>query len=354
MELMKYFVPDCFKSFKCTARECSDNCCIGWEIQVDDESYDYYSGLNCRLGERIIKNIEVSDTKHFILGENDRCPFLNKDNLCDIILELGKERIPEICKNHPRFFTWLYDRCEMGIGLCCEEGAKRLFSNSEKLKIEASYTLTDNLSDVLTYARDVAFSILQNRDYSIFLRLKAFLEFSKKIDRCLIVEDIERIKEICREDLKFFEKAGVSSDEGKEKIIGIFKKLEPINDEWCGFVEKIQLNSKRIFKARDDFFKFYKDKLYEYEHLAVYFVFRYFLKAADDFDLLSKANFIVLNVLFTMIMDINSYLESGEVDRIKNSKLLSKEVEYSEENIALVEEMSYVEFEDLWILIDNF
>ena len=53
-------------------------------------------------------------------------------------------------------------------------------------------------------------------------------------------------------------------------------------------------------------------------------------------------------------MDINSYLESGEVDRIKNSKLLSKEVEYSEENIALIEELSYVEFEDLGILIDNF
>ncbi len=351
---MKYIIPDCFKDFKCTAEKCNDNCCIGWEIDVDDESYEFYKNLNCELGKKIIKNIDVSGTKHFILGKYDRCPFLNKENLCDIILELGEEKIPEICKNHPRFFNWLYDRCEMGIGLCCEEGARKLFSDSEKLRIEVDYTLTDNLSDVLTYARDVAFSILQNRDYSIFSRLKTFLEFSKRIDGCLIVEDVERIKKFCREDLEYKEIEKSGGEGAFKKIIEVFSKLEPINDEWAEYIEKLSLNLKEIIMAKDEFFKFYKDKFYEYEHLAVYYVCRYFLKTIDDLDLLSKANFIVLNILFAVIMDINSYLDAGAVDRIKNSKLLSKEVEYSEENIALVEEMSYVEFEDLGHLVDNF
>lgn len=351
---MKHIILDCFKDFKCTARECSDNCCIGWEIDVDDESYVFYKNLTCELGKKIIKNIDLEGDKHFLLGESERCPFLNNDNLCDIILELGEEKIPEICKNHPRFFTWLYDRCEMGIGLCCEEGARRLFESPEILKIEVDYTLTDNLSDVLTYAREVAFSILQNRDYSIFSRLKTFFEFSKKIDECLIVEDTVRIKEICREDLIFVEKPEVSLDEDIEKVIGIFKKLEPINDEWSKYINKLLKNADEIYRKKDEFLGFYKEKLYEYEHLAAYFVFRYFLKAVDDFDLLSKVNFIILNLFFEIIMDINSYIENGYVDRVENSKFHSKEVEYSEENIALIEEMSYAEFEDLGLLIDNF
>lgn len=351
---MKYIIPDCFKDFKCTAQNCSDNCCIGWEIDVDDESYDYYQSLTCELGKRIIKNIDVSEGKHFSLGENDRCPFLNKDNLCDILLELGEDKIPEICKNHPRFFTWVYDRCEMGIGLCCEEGARRLFSDSEKLRIEVDYTLTDNLSDVLTYAREVAFSILQNREYSIFLRLKTFLEFSKRVDECLIFEDHKKIKEISREFLAFKEIEKSDGEGSIEKIIEVFSKLEPINDAWSGYIEKLLKNSEKIHAGKDEFFGFYQNKFYEYEHLTVYYVCRYFLKAIDDLDLLSKANFIVLNILFAMIMDINSYLETGGVDRIENSKLLSKEVEYSEENISRIEDMSYEEFEDLGLLVDIF
>lgn len=350
--MMNYIIPDCFKKFKCIAEKCSDNCCIGWEIDVDDESLEYYKSLDCDLGKKIIKNIDTSKDAHFILGCDDRCPFLNKENLCDIILNFGEEKIPEICKNHPRFFTWTYDRREMGIGLCCEEGARLLFESPDQLKIDVEYNLTDNLSDVLTYARETAVSILQNREFSIFSRLKNFLEFSKSIDQFLITEDVEGIRNIAQ-GFRIEDKTSNGRGDFK-KIIDIFKSIDAINDEWSQYIAKIWKNADEINRKKNEFFEFYKGKMYEYEHLAVYYVSRYFLKAADDFDLLSKANFIVLNVLFEMIMDINSYIENRYVDRIKNSKFHSKEVEYSETNIARIEDMSYEEFDDFGTFLEDF
>ena len=34
-------VPDYFKEFSCIAGACKDSCCLGWEIDIDEDSYEY-------------------------------------------------------------------------------------------------------------------------------------------------------------------------------------------------------------------------------------------------------------------------------------------------------------------------
>ena len=34
--------PDYYDRFQCIAGECSDSCCIGWEIDVDEERQEEY------------------------------------------------------------------------------------------------------------------------------------------------------------------------------------------------------------------------------------------------------------------------------------------------------------------------
>ena len=55
-----------------------------------------------------------------LLKEDDRCPFLNQDNLCEIYIHLGEQALCEICDQHPRFHEWFGDYKESGLGLCCE------------------------------------------------------------------------------------------------------------------------------------------------------------------------------------------------------------------------------------------
>ncbi len=39
---MKIRVPKYLNKFKCIADKCEDTCCAGWEIVIDEETYDYF------------------------------------------------------------------------------------------------------------------------------------------------------------------------------------------------------------------------------------------------------------------------------------------------------------------------
>ena len=50
-------VPDYFSEFSCIAGDCKDSCCLGWEIDIDDKSYEYYKTIGGAFGEMLRKNI---------------------------------------------------------------------------------------------------------------------------------------------------------------------------------------------------------------------------------------------------------------------------------------------------------
>ena len=71
--------PDFYDSFKCIASRCSDTCCVGWEIDIDEASQEAYRKVAGAFGDKLRENIEDG---HFKLLPHDRCPFLDKGNLC--------------------------------------------------------------------------------------------------------------------------------------------------------------------------------------------------------------------------------------------------------------------------------
>lgn len=38
-------VPSYYEKFHCIADQCKDNCCYGWEIDIDEGTMDYYRSL---------------------------------------------------------------------------------------------------------------------------------------------------------------------------------------------------------------------------------------------------------------------------------------------------------------------
>ena len=51
-------VPSYYKTFQCIADKCEHSCCIGWEIDIDEDSYDYYMGIEGAFGERLKEQTE--------------------------------------------------------------------------------------------------------------------------------------------------------------------------------------------------------------------------------------------------------------------------------------------------------
>ena len=108
---MKTYAPDYYGKFKCIADKCKHSCCVGWEIDIDEESLERYNLIEGEFGERIRKNIAYNaESPHFITDESEKCPFLNRYGLCDMITELGEESLCEICAVHPRFRNFFSDR----------------------------------------------------------------------------------------------------------------------------------------------------------------------------------------------------------------------------------------------------
>lgn len=47
---MKQRVPFYYNEFGCITSKCKDNCCIGgWEIDIDDETYERYNNMTGEL-----------------------------------------------------------------------------------------------------------------------------------------------------------------------------------------------------------------------------------------------------------------------------------------------------------------
>ncbi len=120
--------PVFFDSFKCTASACTDTCCAGWEIDVDDDTLGLYESLEGDAGGFVRERLIYGDEVRLCL-EGERCRFLREDNLCELIIRLGEDSLCDICREHPRFYSESDNICEVGVGLCCPE-ATRLWHES--------------------------------------------------------------------------------------------------------------------------------------------------------------------------------------------------------------------------------
>ena len=130
--------PDFYNQFKCIASRCSDTCCVGWEIDIDETSQRAYRRVEGPFGDKLRESIENG---HFKLLPHDRCPFLDKNNLCEIYRNLGESSLCQICREHPRFVEVYGDIMEKGLGLCCEEVVRLL------LETEGPLTFTSEECD---------------------------------------------------------------------------------------------------------------------------------------------------------------------------------------------------------------
>ena len=133
---MKLYAPKYYKKFRCIADKCEHSCCIGWEIDIDENTAKKYQTLNGGYGEVIKESISADETPHFKLSEHDRCPHLDERGLCRIILHMGEDCLCDICREHPRFYNYT-DVAEVGIGFSCPEAAQLMLSSPDYAAMEA-------------------------------------------------------------------------------------------------------------------------------------------------------------------------------------------------------------------------
>ena len=389
--------PEYYDRFHCIADKCEDTCCAGWEIDIDDKSYEKYMSVGGDFGARLrscIKKYDDSYEQHgFVLSGEMRCSFLNENNLCDIYKELGEEALCEVCTNTPRNFLEYCDRREISVSASCPEAARLIYGSPDKItfiKKEAPGKLETEsdedetvLGNFLINVRDTAITILQNRDLSLSKRISLFLKHSETVQEAInewesgdaeLPETIE-IEHVISDQTSNNNKVTDTSDRSagneennKEKYkdflirMSIFSGLASIGDRWKdrmellynSFVGDISQDEDEDICIDDDYQNIYiktvnklmeymekENRLYEYEHLLVYYSFLLLNRSIDDYDYLTKAKLVILSYKMSVDMDAGVFLKKGVLtkeDRLENARIYAREVEHSEENLADLEE----------------
>ena len=300
---MNIYAPEYYNSFKCIADKCMHSCCIGWEIDIDDETLELYKSINNDFGERILNSISIEDeTPHFLLSTDERCPFLDQNNLCDIIKNLGHESLCQICSDHPRFRNFFSDRIEIGLGLCCEEACKIILTNMQKtnlipIKYDNEEFLNQEEINFLKLRNDI-FEILQNRNKKLDERISEIAHFI----------GIEKSKKTFKEWINFY------------------LSLENLDKNWNDRLKSILNNDKSCTN-------FCCKNQIAFEQLIIYFIYRHLADGIYDDTLKIRISFS----LHAAYMIKNICADCNDINQIIDiARQYSSEIEYSEENIERI------------------
>lgn len=306
---MTKYVPNYYSKFKCTADKCKHNCCIGWEIDIDKKSLKKYLNTDGEFGDRLKKGICVEDGDgHFILSKEERCLFLNSDNLCDIIINMGEESLCEICFHHPRYRNFFDSREEIGLGLCCEAAAELILTDREKASFKNLGEEADDESEeesMFFSLRGQIIDVLQNRELSIDERIEGL-----------------------------FENFGIDLPEiSLDEWVEVFLGLERLDPKWTKILEALKGREFMKFSELEE------DVSIALEQLIVYFIFRHLGDGMYDGRLYERAAFAILSLkmIFSVCVYATAKDEPVSVAALTEAaRLYSLEIEYSDENIEKI------------------
>ena len=299
---MIYLYPEYYEAFSCMKGDCKHSCCKGWEIDLDGEHLEHFLSMDGEIGEKMKTHISLEGSPHFVLDEEGRCPFLNRNGLCDLILSCGKDVLCDICREHPRYYNEFEDHTEAGLGLCCEAAARLVIGWDDKKGFP--YPTPDFSEDNCLKKRNELLLAVKNATCAGTLQKRL-------------------LKTIAQEKLPF-----ESLDFAKFLLT-----LERLDDHWTNLLE-------RYIAAKDDIdlegFGYAMNKrTVEFENLLSYLLWRHVAPAFDEEESVLRTLFSLQICQLIFELGATVFFEQGSFDfeeMVELVRLFSSEIEYSDEN----------------------
>ena len=292
---MKTTKPDFFDDFCCLAQNCKHNCCKeGWQIDIDAKTLQKYEQSQNKIFADVSQKIvQDGNGGHCIkLDKDKKCPYLLDDGLCGIAVHCGNKFLSDVCRDYPRFYNFLPDKTEVGLGLGCEEVARIVLSHKEKITF-----VSDSKAKSKFGTEDKNFQQIcetfQNRNFSFFERVKQ-VALSQKIDL--------------------------------DKIFAVTKNFEKF--EWLNFDFSKYDYSNFCIKELQCLQNF------QAENLSVNFLYRYFSNKKYRFLPQTKVAFAIFGTMFVDEFLSQNHMDSTQENQIFVTTNFSKEFEYSFENMT--------------------
>ena len=291
---MKLYAPGYYKNFKCIADRCEHSCCIGWEIDIDEVTLEKYKKQKHGYAITVLESISMDETPHFILGKGERCPHLDERGLCRIITNMSEEHLCDICREHPRFYNYT-SVAEVGLGMSCGEAA-RLILSSPDYNVFEEIGKVDVEDDGIDFdgvaARGEIYSILQDKSRSYIKRLKSIYD-DYRID--------------VGEESDWLERLNV---------------LEYLDEDHRGLFKNYSSSLRP--NGADEYL----------ERFFAYLLYRHTTEAVDYEDFCARLGFCLFCERLLSSLIATERAESL-FDVARLARIISEEIEYSDENTAM-------------------
>ena len=306
--IIKY--PTYYKKFKCIADKCTDTCCAGWQVVIDNSTAEFYKSLQSNFGDKLREKMIVDEEGDIIfINEKGRCPFLNDCNLCDIFINMGEEHLSHTCTMFPRFYESFGGTREMGLFLSCPVANDLILSDND-------LTFEDDFSDEMPEINDI--------DADLYLCLKSqrekLLTFAKSnLDMSSKLKGIYSYALLLNEHLE-----NSNFDKIKELSFSDMSKDLNIDDSIFSNLEYLTEQGRVLLSCKKEYNDFYST---EYVNLLVYFIYRYFLKSVYNGKVFESLVFSVFSIKTIAALEFVTKSLS------EASRIYSKEIEHSEFNL---------------------
>ena len=293
---MRIYVPKYYKSFRCIADACEHSCCIGWEIDIDDDTLKTYRKLKGGYAPTVRDSISMEGTPHFKLRENGRCPHLDERGLCRIILRMGEDYLCDICREHPRFYNFT-DALEVGLGMSCPEAARLILSSPD-------YAVMEELGRTDAEPDGIAFDGRAARA-ELYAILSGAGSYGVALERIYREYDIE---------------AGEDS-----AWLARLDRMEYLNADHKPLCMAYTSACRPAEGTCDPYL----------ERFLAYLVYRHCTEAADREDFCARLAFCLFcERLFASLLSTRAAETLAEAAAL--ARMLSEEIEYSDDNTALL------------------
>lgn len=274
---MRYLKPHFYDKFVCTAGDCPDTCCAGWQIMIDEDSLKKYKNVQGEFGKRLHGSVNWEE-ECFCQNER-RCAFLNDENLCDLYKALGPDALCDTCRLYPRHTEEFEGLRELSLSLSCPEAAKIILSCKEPVRFLEEETDEEDDFDEFDFmmfsrledTRDVLFSVLQDRNLPLTLRMAACEQLAERYQICMeegrefeiddLLKECERhhregtLREFISESLseKGVDAASFHQWEWQKEELQVLYGLERLRPEWDQVLDGAE---KRLYQgSKEEYFK---------------------------------------------------------------------------------------------------
>ena len=282
---MRITVPDYYGDFRCLAGACPHTCCEKWEVVIDQDSAVFYETVSGPLGDQLRSALKQDEDGDFCFPLNGgRCPFLDGENLCQIHKELGEDATSITCREHPRFTEDYGSFREITLSASCPAANALLLGSEAPLTFQTFETEEageegDEWLAYLLPLRTHLLAILTDRSRPFQSRLMSFLSLALSAQDCLDNDRLDDLPDVKETSIPQAERPLFPA------ALKFLASLEALDPDWPDLLEQAAAAEKTPQPEA------------LLERIAVYFAFRYLLKAVNDGDLLLRAEMVVFAVL---------------------------------------------------------